>query len=273
MHNPFSWGRWRPVIHRQPHGVNEIALTFDDGPHPETTPAILDLLQQYSCTATFFFSGVRASQYRDLVRLCVDAGHAVYGHGWDHVDLTYASDLDVLETMRRTERVLRECRPTPDVYLVRLPYNVGCKRPRFHEVARRFHHDARFAWWTITTLDWVLADGGVDSAELTRRYAAVAREIGELPNLPGAILLLHEAPYEVHGHPREIRVLLSGILDALVRRGLRAGPIAVNAPQSLLDRFLLWRPGADVRIRSLPPDTDFSLLSRARRKFLASIAQ
>jgi peptidoglycan-N-acetylglucosamine deacetylase len=61
-----------------------IALTFDDGPNPEVTPQLLELLELYSAKATFFMCGLAASRHPDIVKAVVAAGHSVGGHSWDH---------------------------------------------------------------------------------------------------------------------------------------------------------------------------------------------
>jgi peptidoglycan/xylan/chitin deacetylase (PgdA/CDA1 family) len=247
IYNVFSWGRWRPVIYRQPPGIRDVALTFDDGPHPETTPAILDLLRQHDAKATFFFTGIRAAAHGDLVARTVEAGHTVYGHGWEHTNFDHALGPEILLSMERVEAVLREFRPTPDVYLVRLPYNAGCTRSRIHALTTRFHSDSRFASWAITTRDWTLAEGCADLAALARRCAVVARQIERLPSLPGALVLMHEAPFGADGSlvPDVARLLLPEILAALGRRGLRAGAIRIGKEKAALGRFFCWhRPPA-----------------------------
>src|SRR3981081_1180497 len=268
MYNVFSLGRWRPVIYRQPPAVREVALTCDDGPHPETTPAILELLRQYNCTATFFFTGIRAAAYRNLVARTVEAGHDGYGPGWENVNLEKASGPTIVAAMERVEAVLREFRTTPDVYLVRLPYNAGAKRSRIHALARCFHPDTRFAWWTVTTRDWLLARGCTDPADLSRRCAAVAHELGELSSLPGSLVLMHESPFGEEGSlsPRVAPILLLEILKALVRRGLTAGPIAIDTNRTLLAQFFFWHPEADRPINSMLRGSDYSILDRLRRK-------
>ena len=268
MHNVFSLGRWRPVIYRQPEGVREVALTFDDGPHPETTPAILKLLRQYNSTATFFFSGIRAAAYRNLVARTVDAGHDVYGHGWEHVNLERAPGPTIVAAMERVEAVLREFRTTPDVYLVRLPYNAGGKRSHIHALTQCFHPDTRFAWWTITTRDWLLARGCSDPADLARRCAAVAHELEQFSSLPGSVVLMHESPFGAEGSlsSRVAPMLLSEILKALVLRGLTAGPITIDTNRTVLERFFCWHPGADRPIKSTPRGSDDSIWDRLRRK-------
>ncbi|MBS0219208.1 MAG: polysaccharide deacetylase family protein [Proteobacteria bacterium] len=257
MYNVFSWGKWRPVIHRQPAGVRDVALTFDDGPHPETTPALLDLLHRHGATATFFFTGVRAAAYRDLVARTVEAGHAVYGHGWDHTNFEHAPEPEILDSMERAEAVLREFRPTPDTYLIRLPYNAGCTRARIHALTTRFHPDTYFASWAITTRDWMLAKKCDDLSVLEQRCAVVAAQIGKLRSLPGALILMHEAPFDAKGSlvPQIARFLLPKVLEALDRRGLKAGPIRIGKSSQMLDRFLCWHrsdAGRPVRMLQMP---------------------
>lgn len=60
-------------------------ITFDDGPHPQTTPAVLDLLDRYEAKATFFFLGSAAERYPDLVQHTRDRGHTVGHHGFNHL--------------------------------------------------------------------------------------------------------------------------------------------------------------------------------------------
>lgn len=65
----------------------EIALTFDDGPHPAYTPRILAILKKYKVPATFFLVGEMAEKYPELVRAEIEAGHSVGNHTYHHVSL------------------------------------------------------------------------------------------------------------------------------------------------------------------------------------------
>jgi len=246
MYLPLSLGRWLPVICRQPNGTENVALTFDDGPHPHTTPKILRLLGLYNWKATFFVSGIRAAEHRDLLAEIVNAGHAVYGHAWDHIDLERASSPEILTAMRRVEDLLKRFRATPSPYLVRLPYNAGLKRVRFHAIARQFHPDARFAWWSITTRDWELTRDTACLGELSKRCSRLARAIEHSPALPGAIMLLHEAPFGVEGElaPLIAEVLLPEILQAIARRKLTAGLIELTPPRKW-ESVIWWHPSGD----------------------------
>lgn len=65
-----------------------VALTFDDGPHPDFTPKLLDILKRENVKATFFVVGKMAEQYPDLIRAEDAAGHVVGNHTYHHVNLT-----------------------------------------------------------------------------------------------------------------------------------------------------------------------------------------
>jgi peptidoglycan/xylan/chitin deacetylase (PgdA/CDA1 family) len=65
-----------------------IAITFDDGPHPQFTPKILAVLKQHDTRATFFLVGEMAEKYPGLVRAEIAAGHNVGNHTYHHVNLT-----------------------------------------------------------------------------------------------------------------------------------------------------------------------------------------
>jgi len=73
-----------PVISRGQTGKNAVALTFDDGPDPLTTPALLDMLAGCGVRATFFVSGRAAQGHPDLIRSILSQGHLVGNHSYNH---------------------------------------------------------------------------------------------------------------------------------------------------------------------------------------------
>jgi peptidoglycan-N-acetylglucosamine deacetylase len=121
------------------------ALTFDDGPDPEFTPRILDILDRYGVKATFMMMGYNADVHPELVREVVAAGHEVGSHGWRHFNLaetTYA------ETRREIESGIRlvEERAGAQVRVFRPPYG------RFGEAAVRLLGVKGFdlVLWSVT---------------------------------------------------------------------------------------------------------------------------
>ncbi|MFM7375971.1 MAG: polysaccharide deacetylase family protein, partial [Chthoniobacterales bacterium] len=68
-----------------------VALTFDDGPHPELTPKLLDILRQNGVRATFYVIGRNVETYPDIARRIVAEGHEIANHSWSHPALTSLS--------------------------------------------------------------------------------------------------------------------------------------------------------------------------------------
>jgi len=90
-----------------------ITFTFDDGPFPETTPHVLDLLRRFHVRGTFFFIGsyldgesTRAQMTRDVARRVVAEGHLVGNHTWDHAHLTEVSRPQALSEIDRSADII-----------------------------------------------------------------------------------------------------------------------------------------------------------------------
>ncbi len=235
----FSPGDWRPLIQRMPRGRG-VALTFDDGPTPQTTPQLIGILAGAGAKATFFLSGVRVAQYPHLVADLVAAGHAVYGHGWEHERLESDPERAVI-AMRRVESELLRFRPTPKTYLLRLPYNAGYNRAAMHKAMRGFHPDVQFCSWSYSTFDYDLPRHCATRADLVDACEKVAGEIRGLPDLDGSVILQHESPFDV---PSPLNAEVAGILtplilSAIAARGLRAVAMTAADSPGLLRRFVL----------------------------------
>ncbi|MDD4241919.1 MAG: polysaccharide deacetylase family protein [Smithellaceae bacterium] len=108
-----------PVISRGRTGTNQVALTFDDGPSPSTTPAILDALDRHCAPATFFVSGLNAEKYPELIADILRRGHAVGNHTYRHDPLVmlkgyrtlYREVNDAIVALRRLGVDARAFRP------------------------------------------------------------------------------------------------------------------------------------------------------------------
>jgi len=73
-----------PIISRGTKKAKGVAITFDDGPDPEVTPLLLDLLAQHGVTATFFVTGARAERYPHIMKAILAGGHTVGNHSYSH---------------------------------------------------------------------------------------------------------------------------------------------------------------------------------------------
>jgi peptidoglycan/xylan/chitin deacetylase (PgdA/CDA1 family) len=80
----FRFGFYVPVISHGRTGQRVVALTFDDGPDPATTPHLLRLLAAYGAPATFFVVGKRAAVYPELIKAILDGGHTIGNHSFRH---------------------------------------------------------------------------------------------------------------------------------------------------------------------------------------------
>jgi len=184
----------------------EIALTIDDGPDPEVTPAVLDLLDRHQVKATFFCIGEKARRYPDLCRDIVARGHAVENHSERHRhnfsllgprgtmrELQAAQDSLVAVTGRRPK-------------FFRAP--AGLRNPFLGPALAR--QGLRLAAWTRRGFDTRTGDAGV----ISRRLQPALR--------PGAILLLHDGncARTAAGVP-VILAVLPGLLQQAAAAGLR----------------------------------------------------
>ncbi|HIJ63792.1 MAG TPA: polysaccharide deacetylase family protein [Rhodospirillaceae bacterium] len=213
-------GDWCPILRRLP-VADAVALTFDDGPTPETTPRLLAQLAKAEATATFFVSGARAVHHPELLAAIVAGGHHLYGHGWEHVNLKHRPDRAVAD-MDRVEALLSAYRPTPSPYMLRLPYNAGFARRSMHRAIREFHPNPVFVWWSHDTYDYRIGGHCQTAADVAVHCAIAARRLRDQRGLGGAIVLMHEQPFDVTS-PMDhtaATVLLPMVLRALAERRL-----------------------------------------------------
>lgn len=242
----LSAGAWMPLLRDMPSdghsagAATEVGLSFDDGPTPETTPGLIDLLRRHDATASFFLTGERAAQAPHLVAALVAAGHDVFAHGWRHVAYAGEPEHVLHQDMTRTETLLSGFRQTPEPYLVRLPYVSGRRSARMHHAVRAWQPTAQLAFWRFGFEDHRLAEGCSSEAELRRRCAAAAAPVLAHRRLPRAILLLHERPYGADAPlSAAVTSVLTGlVLAGLARRGLRGVKLRPAQAQPWLTRYV-----------------------------------
>jgi peptidoglycan-N-acetylglucosamine deacetylase len=98
-----------------PHGTviqrktgHRVYLTFDDGPHPENTPRLLDILNEYNAKATFFVQGKYVVRFPTITQRIADEGHRIAGHSWSHRRLPQWAFREAWDEFNRTKTVIRE---------------------------------------------------------------------------------------------------------------------------------------------------------------------
>lgn len=115
----------KPVIpHVDCHRVRCIALTFDDGPNPVTTPQILSILEREKVRATFFVVGSRVRGNEALLRRIHHDGSEIGNHSWSHPNLTLLKPKQIKEQVAATQQVIRSA-GVPAPTLFRPPYGLA----------------------------------------------------------------------------------------------------------------------------------------------------
>jgi peptidoglycan-N-acetylglucosamine deacetylase len=131
-------------------GSRAVYLTFDDGPDPEVTPRVLDLLERYQARGTFFLVGERASRYRDVVKQILTRGHAVGNHSFSHGGFERLSLGRQLDEVQRTEDLLAELESSAGPHPFRPPH--GRASARLLLALARRGYDTVF--WSFDSRDY-----------------------------------------------------------------------------------------------------------------------
>ncbi|MEZ4527861.1 MAG: polysaccharide deacetylase family protein [Desulfobacterales bacterium] len=120
-----------PVITRGISGKKAVSLTFDDGPDPLSTPALLRVLSRHRCRATFFVCGKKAEAYPELIREIIEMGHSVGNHTYSHDNLIMLRSIRSLRhEIEKTSHILNGFGIRAHAF--RPP--VGITNPRLREV-------------------------------------------------------------------------------------------------------------------------------------------
>lgn len=194
---------------------SEIAITIDDGPDPEVTPRVLEILDKHGAKASFFCIGARAARYPELCREIAARGHAVENHSQSH------SHYFSLFGPRRVERELQDAQDTLSDITGQLPRffrpTAGLRSPLLDPVLSRL--DLHLASWTRRGFD--TRDGDPDSVA-----AKLLHGLGE-----GDILLLHDgnAARSSTGEP-----VILNVLPTLLQTATAAGLRCVTLRSTLL---------------------------------------
>lgn len=191
-----------------------IALTFDDGPNPETTPLVLDILKAHNVKATFFVLGGKIHGNENLIRRMIKEGHHVGNHSYSHPNFHLLSGSKARAEITTTDRLIRQF--TNPAFL-RFPY--GFSTCNGKDAASSLGY--KIVGWDIDTCDWAYADGQVSSEEnkicqtpenLRKDYPGhVLREVNKTQ---GGVVLMHD----IH---RNTAQTLDRLISILVQKGYR----------------------------------------------------
>jgi peptidoglycan/xylan/chitin deacetylase (PgdA/CDA1 family) len=198
------------AVVRGPEGARGVALTFDDGPDPETTREVLDVLDRRGVKATFFVIGAKAEKHPDVVKEIIDRGHEVGVHSFAHDRLfSLRGAKRVRDDLERAVRTIEDLTKTRPV-LFRPP--IGHTNPTIARVADEL--DLVVVGWSVAARDGIAR---------TKAEDVVARVDRGLED--GAIVAMHDAAERGGRKPAGVTAL-AAVLDAIEAKNLSVVPLS-----------------------------------------------
>jgi peptidoglycan/xylan/chitin deacetylase (PgdA/CDA1 family) len=193
-------------VERRLAGAPGVVLTFDDGPHPEGTPAVLEALDRAGARAVFFVVGEQVERFPSLVAELAAAGHEVALHGYRHLNQMRVTPGWLADDLKRGAEAIVSATGTPPT-LYRPPY--GIFTPAGLVIARRAGY--RPLLWSRWGRDWRAQTSAAEIAALAARDLTA-----------GDVVLLHDADwYSAAGSHLRTAAAVPLLLDAIERRGLQ----------------------------------------------------
>lgn len=187
-----------------------VSLTFDDGPHPELTPRVLDVLDQYGARASFFCVGRLVEEHASLVREMIERGHRIENHTWSHPNsFAFLPPNGLATQIGRTQSIIDQVTGRAPVYF-RAP--AGIRSPWLAPVLHRLR--LHLVSWTRRGFDTVEKDANRICRRLVRNLAAAD------------ILLLHDGGERDTTHRSTVLLdVLPRVLAEIKLKGLEAVPL------------------------------------------------
>jgi peptidoglycan/xylan/chitin deacetylase (PgdA/CDA1 family) len=180
-----------------------VALTFDDGPHPQHTAQVLDILDRHGVRATFFMMGRNVERYPAVARQVLERGHQIGNHSYSHPKLIWISPSAIREEIQRTDDLLRS---------LGVPGDIAFRPPHLTKFVLLPYVLQRMGKLSV------LAD--VDAEEWRKRSAAVMTETILQEVKGGSIILMHDTAGV------ETLTTLEAVVMALQLRGYRFETVA-----------------------------------------------
>ena len=209
-------------VGRYGYSPNKVAITFDDGPDPEWTPKILDVLKAKHATATFFLIGIQADKFSGLAKRIYNEGSTIGNHTFTHPDVTNASTAYMKAELNLTERLFSSLLGVR-VTLMRPPYAID-EEPDTADQVRPLEIPQEMGYITVGNRidpnDW--SENPRRSAEQISSYVLAHLPPCKVEDLRcGNIVLLHDGG----GNRAETVRALPMIIDGIRARGYEVAPV------------------------------------------------
>ncbi len=193
------------LYHQGVGGEHQVAITFDDGPDPEWTPKILDILKAANVKAAFFLVGANAEHYPGLVRRIVEEGHEIGNHTYYHPNLALCGPEHIRLELNATQ-LLIETITGRSTTLFRPPYAADTSPSQLSEL---------IPLQIAEDLDYLVVLENIDPQDWAKPGADIILQRIKQQRRDGSIILLHDAG----GDRSQTVEALPHILDWLHTRG------------------------------------------------------
>ena len=184
------------IYHARPNDRMEIALSFDDGPHPRYTPIILDILAEYGIKATFFMVGENVRYYSAAAEAVVAAGHEIGNHTFTHRKVNLMNEHEILQEIESCEEAVASV-SEQKLHFIRPPEG------HLNDAMRRVigSLDYRIVLWDVDTRDWA----HTPPATITKHVLDTVQA--------GDIILMHDFIGYNSPTPEALRMLIPALLE------------------------------------------------------------
>ena len=193
---------------------SEIAMTFDDGPHPKLTPMLLDMMKERGIKGTFFLVGKNVAEYPEIAQRIVAEGHEVANHSWAHPQLTKLAPDALKKEIADTNDAIHRATGIQTT-LMRPPYGAINAA-----ITKRLNEEfgLTIAMWSVDSIDWRIRNAAHVTKLITEKAA------------PGAIILAHDI------HPSTVQAM-PAVFDTLSAKGYKfvtmSELIALDLPEPI----------------------------------------
>jgi peptidoglycan/xylan/chitin deacetylase (PgdA/CDA1 family) len=175
---------------------DEVYLTFDDGPHPEATPFVLDQLDAFSMKGTFFCIGKNVAKHPEIMADILKRGHAVGNHTMHHLNAKQANAEDYLKDVKEAAELISS----------------NLFRPPYGQIRSAHTHAIRHAFPSMKMVMWSVLTGDFDTSRTGEQCFAALRK----NTRPGCIIVFHDSAKAFE----RLRVALPLTLEWLKQQGL-----------------------------------------------------
>ncbi|QYX32604.1 polysaccharide deacetylase family protein [Sphaerospermopsis torques-reginae] len=176
-----------------------IALTFDDGPHPQYTPQVLKVLEHYNITASFFWLGACVNRSPDIAKAVKDRGHWIGLHGYEHHSFPTLSEIQLKQSLEKTQiAIYNACELQPQQLRDVRPPN-GFFTPKTLQLFQQWNY--RPVMWSVVPEDWVRPGISI----------VVNRVLKQVQN--GSLIVLHDGVCGGQDVAETIKILIPQLLQ------------------------------------------------------------